>query len=298
MIGRRLRNKARYLLSSLGKVLGGRHRTCPSCGGMPGSPLDRKAWVTTLVRCQGCRLLFRSPTSDAAENGDFYQQDYLEGFTTEMPAPEQLGQWLENGFVGTEKDYSHYIAALRTLGVQPGARLFDYGCSWGYGSHQLARAGFTVDALEISRPRAVFAAERLGVSMPSLQEVKAGSYDVFFSAHVIEHVPSVSAMIDLGLRLLRPGGMFVAFTPNGSLSFRRANPGAWHLMWGQVHPQLLDEKYLLARFSHSPLLIHSAPLLQMGAPRYLAGLKNWSRNLEPCVGSLQDVEMLFVTTNS
>ena len=72
----------------------------------------------------------------------------------------------------------------------------------------------------------------------------AGCYDVFFSAHVIEHVPSVSRMLTLGLRLLRPGGLFVAFTPNASPMARQARPGPWSKLWGFVHPQLIDEEYL------------------------------------------------------
>ncbi len=290
----RFASKASYFASSLIKRLTGSHNRCPSCGGVPEVILDRKAFVTCLVRCANCRLLFRVPTTSSSENQVFYQTAYSEGFTTERPEPERLHQWIDTSFSSTEKDYGHYLAILNALGVQPGARLFDYGCSWGYGSHQLARrGGYCVDAYEISAPRAAFAAEHLGVSVPDCASYEFGTYDVFFSAHVIEHVPSVSSFMEQGMRLLKPGGLFVAFTPNGSGVFRRHALRDWHLMWGLVHPQLIDEEFLLQQRPTGPLLIHSAPLLQFGAPEHLDGVRNWQQAPDRTPRCLDHVEMVF-----
>ena len=294
----RLRNKAGYLLSSAGKRLSGGHSRCPSCGGEPGERLDQKWLVTAFCRCSRCHLLYRIPTSDAKENEDFYQEDYTEGFTTDLPAAAELQLLKETKFAGSEKNYAHYLAVLQALGIGSGARLFDYGCSWGYGSHQLAAAGYAVDAIEISRPRAAYARSQLGVSMPALESLPPASYDVFFSAHVIEHVPSSAAMISLGMRLLKPGGLFVCFCPNGSQAFRQRAPQDWHLMWGQSHPQLVDEVFLQHRFPAQPLLMHSAPLLQWADPMHLQAVKDWSREPAPQVGSLDHVELLFVAVKS
>ena len=60
-------------------------------------------------------------------------------------------QLLSTRFAGEEKNYAGYIAVLHALGVAEGARMLDFGCSWGYGSWQLAQAGFAVEAFEISR---------------------------------------------------------------------------------------------------------------------------------------------------
>ena len=221
-----LGNKTGYLLSSLSKRLTGGHRNCPSCGAAPAERLDQKWLVTTFCRCESCSLLYRIPTSDACENEAFYQVDYTEGFTTNMPSATDIQELIATRFAKSEKNYAHYIAVLHALGVSSGARLFDYGCSWGYGSFQLAAAGYQVDAFEISRPRADFARSQFGISMPAMDSLQPASYDVFFSAHVIEHVPSPSAMIALGMRLLKPGGLFVCFCPNGSLTFRQRAPRA------------------------------------------------------------------------
>lgn len=288
-----LTTKAGYFLSSGLKRLAGTHARCPSCGGLPGETLDRKAGVTRLQRCADCRLLFRSPTSSARENAAFYQSAYAEGFTTELPPQDRLRQWLDTGFTGTEKDYRHYLAVLAALGVPHGARVFDYGCSWGYGSHQLQhRGGYAVDAFEISAPRARFAREQLGVCLADPDAAEAGGYDVFFSAHVIEHVPSVSRLLGQARRLLRPGGWFVAFTPNGSDCFRRRAPLDWHLMWGLSHPQLLDETFLLHHLQDVPLLLHSAPLLSFHLPEHLTPVAGWSARPDRQPRCLDHVELV------
>ncbi|OYW74775.1 MAG: hypothetical protein B7Z37_16405 [Verrucomicrobia bacterium 12-59-8] len=293
----RLRNKTGYLLSSMGKRLAGGHRNCPSCGAAPAEQLDQKWLVTTFCRCARCRLLYRIPTSDARENEAFYQEDYTEGFTTDLPSTAEIQELIATRFANSEKNYAHYLAVLHALGVSQGARLFDYGCSWGYGSHQLAAAGYEVDAFEISRPRAAYARSQLGVSMPAMDQLAPASYDVFFSAHVIEHVPSSSAMIALGMRLLKPGGLFVCFCPNGSLTFRQRAPRDWHLMWGQSHPQLIDEVFLQQAFPHQPLLLHSAPLLHWNAPVHLQAVTDWQQQPGAKLGSLDHVELLFVAAN-
>ena len=287
-----LTGKLRYLGGCVLKVLRGQGRACPSCGGLVSEVLDRKAWVLAFRRCAGCQLLFRAPTTSAAENEAFYQTAYQQGFTTDLPSEQELQLLLESRFEGHDKNYAGYIAVLRALGVPQGAREFDFGCSWGYGSWQLAQAGFAVEAFEISRPRAEFAHTRLGVQMRQPEALPEGGYDVFFSAHVIEHVPSVAAMLELGLRLLKPGGLFVCFTPNGSLSFRRRNSQAWHLMWGEAHPQLIDEVLLTLRWPSLPLLLTSAPLHQPERPHPLAEIAAWNRRAQPVVSTLDEVELM------
>ena len=293
-----LRNKIGYLLSSVGKRLSGGHCNCPSCGSAPAEQLDQKWLVTSFCRCSCCRLLYRIPTSDVQENEAFYQEDYTEGFTTDLPTAAEIQELIATRFADSEKNYAHYLAVLQALGVSPGARLFDYGCSWGYGSHQLAVAGYAVDAFEISRPRAAYARSQLGVSMPAMEALQPASYDVFFSAHVIEHVPSPAALIALGMRLLKPGGLFVCFCPNGSLTFRQRAPRDWHLMWGQSHPQLVDEVFLCHAFPQHPLFIHSAPLLHWAQPEHLSPVADWSRQPEVQVGSLDHVEMLLAVVQT
>lgn len=252
----RLVDRMRYFGSSAVKAALGVGMRCPSCGGA-GSMVDRKWLVTALRRCGGCGLLFRTPTTGAAESERFYQQAYEQGQTTELPGEDELQALVASEFSAMDGHYRTAGEILRRLGAGP--RLFDYGCSWGYGSFQLRRDGFEVDSYEISRPRAAYAKQKLGANLVQPEEARPGDYDVFFSSHVIEHVPSVSAMLRLGLRLLKPGGLFVAFSPNGSEHYRRLQPANWHRCWGLVHPQLIDEVFLQRELAGKRFLVSSSP---------------------------------------
>jgi SAM-dependent methyltransferase len=80
--------------------------------------------------------------------------------------------------------------------------------------------------------------------------------DVFFSGHVLEHVPRPSAIIRSAFSLLKKGGIFISFMPNGSASHRGTN-SRWNSLWGQVHPNLIDEVFLNIQLSSYPRLIGS-----------------------------------------
>lgn len=259
--------KLSYWLKSAEKRLRGQGGACPSCGSLASSVIARKYLITELRRCETCRLLFRSPTTSQHENSEFYQERYSQGFTTSVPSQHEVDQLISREFRGTEKDYSAYIAVLRAAGVEPGARLLDFGCSWGYGSWQLQRAGFEVTSFEISRPRCRFAKEKLGVRAHSDLSEIAGPFDAVFSAHVLEHVPAVSDVVSLARGLLRPGGLFVAFTPNGSQALRTRRPDAWMTLWGHVHPNFLDADFYRQAFARDRRLLGSSPydLARIGA---------------------------------
>ncbi len=249
----------RYLRLCALKAFLGKGFRCPSCGGVGGPSLDRKWLVTSFRRCNDCALLFRTPTTTEAENARFYQSDYEESTTTELPDEIRLAALLRENFAGLSTSYLSYIAVLQALGARHGQHILDFGCSWGYGSHQLQQAGFSVEAYEISTPRAEYAQKKLGITIVGLDGIRPESCDVFLSCHVIEHVPSVEHMISLGERTLRPGGLFIAFTPNGSMAHRKKNPDGWHRSWGGVHPQLIDDVFLQHMSSRRASIAGSSP---------------------------------------
>lgn len=254
-----MKSKLSYLVGSAKKIILRRGMKCPSCNHSNSVIVDRKYMLTILRRCENCKLLFRTPTTTIEENAAFYQKDYTQGFTTEMPNDEKLKTCIDTKFQGTEKDYSVYINVLEGLGCKRGQKLLDFGCSWGYGSWQLKRHGFIVESFEISDPRADYARKKLGAKVFSNLTELSGPYDIFFSSHVLEHVPSVNKIIDFGLSVLRPGGVFVAFTPNGSNQHRLKSPSIWHKLWGRVHPNFLDDMYYCNAFPECSLLLSSDP---------------------------------------
>lgn len=257
--------KIGYLTQQGMRRLSGSGGGCPNCRHGGHETRDRKALVTELRDCTRCRLMYRYPTDPVEDSVDFYQEDYEQGFTTDMPDPAALRQLTDTHFAGHEKDYAPLIALMADLGVAPGMRILDFGCSWGFGSWQFAPAGYGVQAFEISRPRARYAREKLDVDVIDDTNALAaathldGTFDLFFSNHVMEHVPSPSDSVATARRLLKPSGLFVAITPNGSLGYRAASPESWHRFWGKVHPNMLNDTFWVREFADSSHFIGSLP---------------------------------------
>jgi hypothetical protein len=156
-----LRQKLEYFVDSARKRLSGLPIKCPSCGGMESGLVQRKYVVTELRKCSSCRLLFRYPGDSGDDNQEFYQVGYSQGPTTELPSPSQLSVFLKNGFRSDDPtitaylNYSRCVEILRSLDVPVGARVVDFGSSWGYGTLQFQKAGYEAIGYEISEPRAM-----------------------------------------------------------------------------------------------------------------------------------------------
>jgi hypothetical protein len=233
--------KLPYLARSIASQLSTDRYTCPNCGNSHSYIVARKYVVTQLRRCCNCFLMFRTPTDLPGNEAKMYEHDYAAGFTTRLPSTHQLFSYKKANFQRTEKDYSYYISVLQELGLERGARVFDFGCSWGYGSYQMQGAGYRMTAFEIAPTRRQYAETNLDVNCVAdmdrcIEEFgHAGQYDCFFSAHVIEHVPMPAKIFGYARKLLRTGGLFLAFAPNGSETYR-ARSQNWMRSWGQVHP--------------------------------------------------------------
>jgi 2-polyprenyl-3-methyl-5-hydroxy-6-metoxy-1,4-benzoquinol methylase len=188
---------------------------------------------------------------------DMYQDGYEQpGLTTEVPDDAKLAHLVETEFRNTDKDFRHHISIFRALGLADGARLLDYGANWGYASWQFGRAGFDVSSYEISKPRAGFGS-KLGLKIHTdISNVGTG-FDAVYSSHVLEHTSDPATELRTQLSLVRPGGLVIGHTPNGSTAFQAKDPKAFHLIWGKVHPVLLTEPFVLTLAEGRPCLVTS-----------------------------------------
>ncbi len=254
--------KLEYLVSSAVRTASSERQKCTNCGAS-GAPVTRKYVVTVLRRCTNCKLQYRTPTDTPAEASDFYNEDYEQGDTTNTPALDDLEAGKAKRFDGAGSDYDYGSKVLSEFGVPAGGRVFDFGCSWGYGSWLLAQDGFSVKSFELARGRANFGAEHLGVDLAGNFEEfvaeNAGTFDAFLSMHVLEHVPAPSHIFNEAKKLVKPGGLITSFFPNGSADYRKANPSSWNSFWGMVHPNFMDEVYLADHFGDVPHLIGVSP---------------------------------------
>lgn len=263
--------RLRYLKRCLVNQFNFKRFCCPNCDERNSELVDRKYVVTQLRRCRRCKLLFRTPTDDPTKNQQFSEEEYAQGFTTDMPPDPKLEVMKMGNFAHTEKDYSYYIGVLKGLGLGSEARVFDFGCSWGYGSYQLTRAGYDVAAFEIDRARRRFAEEKLMVRVVEdmhraiADRKHIGRYNCFFSAHVLEHVPRPVTVFEFAYKLVADDGFFVSFIPNGSRAFRETSSD-WHKLWGEVHPNLIDDVFLDHQFRSSPRVLGSSPVDAFAMP--------------------------------
>ncbi|MGE0723013.1 MAG: class I SAM-dependent methyltransferase [Alphaproteobacteria bacterium] len=291
-----LRAKSGYLARSAAAWTLRRGLACPNCGATEATVEARKFVVTALRRCRRCALLFRTPTDGEAFSRRFYDRLYRQGHVTALPDEAALAAMLATGFAGTPLDQSRYVDCVRALGL--GApRLFELGCSWGYGTVQFRRAGIDAVGYEVAEGRRRFAAARLAVPVVDTvggidaRHPLAGSFDVFFSAHVIEHVPQPGEAIALAWTLLRDGGWFLSVTPNGSAPCRATFPD-WNRHWGAVHPNFIDDRFLAGAFGRSPRLFASG-----GWPSAIAGFAAAPAG-ERRADALEGPELLFLARKS
>jgi 2-polyprenyl-3-methyl-5-hydroxy-6-metoxy-1,4-benzoquinol methylase len=242
-----------YLIKGVGRRLSQSPR-CPSCGLTDSRTIDRKFFYA-LKQCQGCKLNYRFPAETAEEMSQFYQDDYEQaGMTTDLPSDEVLKKQMDSNFAGTEKDFSRVVNILNMLGIKPGARVLDYGANWGYGVHQLRKAGYNAEGYELSKPRAAFA-EKLAIHIETNIAAFKTPFDVVYSGHVLEHVPNPRETILEQIGLLGESGFVVGHTPNGSAERQQSDPHKFHLSWGRVHPVLLTGQFITTNFPDNPSFI-------------------------------------------
>jgi protein-L-isoaspartate O-methyltransferase len=279
-----------YLFRSMAGFIAGSRRNCPNCGCPQSVPIDRKILCTSLVRCSQCLLQFRAPTDPPTFGDEFYQEEYSQGFTTDCPSDDQLKSFVASSFVGTPKDFSGKLALLEQLQVPKGARILDFGASWGYGTWQFRHAGYDAVGFEPGRRRARYATEKLGVQVTHETDALKGPFDVIFSSHVLEHVPTPTATLRQMKSWLRPGGMMIAFVPNGSEQYRRTDEQGFSNHWGMVHPSYLDERY----FSRA---LDKWSILMTGTPWDSDAVRSWDKNSN-CSMKLDSWELLVIAVRA
>jgi 2-polyprenyl-3-methyl-5-hydroxy-6-metoxy-1,4-benzoquinol methylase len=236
-----IQGKASYLWWAATKMLTA-DTTCPACQSDNVRFVHRKYLVTSLHECQCCHIRFRVPKETSGRAKKLYTKEtYTQGFTTDLPSPTELNALIQTNFAGTEKNFDGYIAVLKSV-LSDGARILDFGSSWGYGSWQMQRAGFDVYSYEVGEQRAAYAKEHLGCKTVTDLSTLYGTIDCLFSSHVIEHLPNPGILLDEAQKLLVPGGYFICYCPNGNPALE--NEKSYHNVWGKVHPLFLTPGFM------------------------------------------------------
>lgn len=236
-----------FLLRVLRAYATGEDDACPHCESDATETVLRKYGLLQLRRCTSCKLMYRWPKQGVKENLAFYQDSYRQGdLTTDMPSSDVLAALVACNFRGTRKDLGPKISVLRSL--RRGGRLLEFGCSWGYGAIQLARAGYDVVGFEVSRRRAVYGRGRLGLTIldryAELDGMEPGSFDIVFANHTFEHLPTPRLAFARLERLLVPGGVLLAFVPDAGGEQARRLGAAWGPLLCETHTLALDAAFV------------------------------------------------------
>jgi 2-polyprenyl-3-methyl-5-hydroxy-6-metoxy-1,4-benzoquinol methylase len=278
-----------FLVSTLYRLGSFQPRNCPYCGSGDTVLLQRKKLLLELRRCRNCFLMYRYPKDDLQTNVNFYQADYQQGMTTEIPTPEQLAHFLATNFRGSEKDLSQNVRIVKEQ-VESG-RLLDYGCSWGYGVYQFRQAGYDAIGFEISKPRAAYGRKHLKVEIidvfAELDNLEPASFDVIHCSHVLEHLPELQGVFTTFRKLLKPSGALVIFVPNAGGKNARELGVGWGPMICEKHCLALDARF----FMHNLPAFGFAPSFG-GFPYYLS-LVSYD-TVQSADGALDGDELLVV----
>lgn len=199
------------------------------------------------IKCPDCDLIYRYPKPNIGASVTYYQENYKGGSVTDLPTPEILASRLNERFrgPGAGNDYSSRISVLEQ--IRSSGKVFEFGCSWGYGLWQLRNAGYDVAGFEISEKRAEFGRRQLGVSIVSDRNEKLcafGSYDIVFSAHVLEHIPDLGSTLDFLVNLLKPDGTLVTICPNAAGRTARLRGLKWGAFLSEDHVNAITAAFL------------------------------------------------------
>lgn len=249
-------SKLRYLFKSIMHKYDNGHNCCPSCGSraffqFPGNQFRK--FVTTLRYCLTCHLQYRHPTTSKAESLKFYEAEYEQlGLTTDLPDSRTISRLIETNFRNSEKDFSCWIPLFQKLSRILGRKLrvLDYGANWGYTIHQLQQQDYISHCagFELSKARREFGKQQLGVDYIELDSLDH-TFDVVFSSHVIEHMYNPSLFRAYAEAALTTDGFVVLTCPNGSHSSIPFHAN-WRKNWGEVHPNMISDKYLITLFEN------------------------------------------------
>ncbi len=199
---------------------------CPACDGDARlAPLRFVKHDLAIHRCSSCGSVFVNPQPSAELLLERYDADYFQagGF-------QRYGYRDYQALVELKRlTFRRWLRDLETFTRR--GRLLEVGCATGLMLELASQAGWSAVGVEISEYAATEARRRgHRVHTAALDELEETGFDVVLMLDVLEHVPAPAEMLRSANRLLRPGGVLCAVTPNaGGLSARIQGAGWPHL---------------------------------------------------------------------
>jgi SAM-dependent methyltransferase len=230
--------------------------SCPHCRSDRSRIAHTKAVILQVWRCADCGLLYRYPKADRHGLADFYQRRYAAfeaGLVTSLPRDQELHELVASDFAGSAWDQRERIRLLTETHAPP-ARMLDFGSSWGYFMAQARAAGYDVTGVELSRLRAAYGAEALGLRIETfpdpLDRFPDAGFDVVYTSHVLEHLPDLYETFGQFRRLLRRGGTLLVLVPNCAGGAARMLGARWGPFVNEAHTMAFTPEFFRRNLPH------------------------------------------------
>jgi len=169
--------------------------------GVEGYLVPGKEWGRH-VRCKNCHLIYMNPMEKVSKTNEYY----CKAKNTHAPTIREC-------YLRTAKSQVRLIQKYAR-----GTNLLDIGCAQGFFLFSASKVGYTTKGIEISQDAAAYAIREFGLDVEAkpFEELRfpESSFDVVTLWQVLEHVPYPLMVLKEVYRILKPGGLVVASTPN------------------------------------------------------------------------------------
>jgi 2-polyprenyl-3-methyl-5-hydroxy-6-metoxy-1,4-benzoquinol methylase len=225
--------------------------TCAACSSTKIGPTTLRLGCYSYRSCKNCGHRSIVDRRDIADNSvGQNEEEYIHSYS---------------GSLGSA--VARRVRFMRGL-LRSGARILDFGASYGFIADGLRNVGYRVETFEKSRGALAHLTKHAFKTYENLDDLPLSAFDAIMLWHVLEHMPDPYSVMCRLRYSLRPGGIAVIAVPNATGLFCRL--GFEHWVWTTPwHLSYFTSKSLRALLERAGLVCVSATT-DVGDPRALA----------------------------